>query len=454
MKIKRFNNFLLESQLVYKGDFKKILNEIKNEYWNQSEAEIAEFLLSLSGMELDLVHNYIKDVTTAGLVSFIPEDKLDFNKVSIEKDRIVTKTNIVNAYGIPTEGLIIGQDILDIGTDDFPNDFKLIKTVDCDIEPLSNEKLRLYGYYLYYLQSNTYPEKFVVVFRSANDEEETPSIYLYNIPENRRSDVKLGRFVNKIIDIYNKSGLESTQKFTAAGIEKFINVYTSKILFNQDAVQRFEVVKGEEIRKWYHETNYTKIGNNGGPLHNSCMRFSRCQNYFDIYVDNPDVCQLLILKDSTGKKIDGRALLWTTVDGKKFMDRIYVSKDSYSNLFKKWAEQNKYTNTGYGYGQGPGRIIIQVKPKLYSTYPYMDTLVNYLPDKGLLTNNIDVNMLQNYPDIRKETRVQSFKNIFKRKNTQGRYKDTNTGKSITIYRLGSTTGQVRRFLKRGHKTSF
>ena len=450
MRIKRFDNFLLESQLVYKGDFKKILHEIKSEYWNQSESEIAEFLLSLSGMELDLVHNYIKDVTTPGLVSFIPEDKLDFNKVSIEQGKIVTKANIVKAYGIPTEGLIIGQDILDIGTDDFPNDFKLIKIVDCDIEPLSDEKLRLYGYYLYYLQSNTYPEKFVVVFRSANDEEETPSIYLYNIPENRRSDVKLGRFVNKIIDIYNKSGLETTTaKFTASDIEKFVNVYTSKILFNQDAVQRFEVVKGEEIRKWYHETNYTKIGNNGGPLHNSCMRFSRCQDYFDIYVDNPNVCQLLILKDSTGKKIDGRVLLWTTVDGKKFMDRIYVSKDSYANLFKKWAEENGYTSTrGYGYGQGPGydgRMVIQVKPKLYSTYPYMDTLVNYLPDKGLLTNDIDIDMLQNYPDIRKETRIQSFKNIFKRKYTQGRYKDTNTGKSITIYRLGSTTGGYGHF---------
>lgn len=434
MRIKRFDNFLLESQLIYKGDFKKILSDIKSEYWNKSESEIAEFLLSLSGMELDLVHNYIKDVLTPGLVSFIPEDKINFNRCSIEQIRIVTK-GIVEVYGIPTEGLITEQqDILKIGTDDFPNDFKLIKTIDC---------FKLYGYYLYYLQSNTYPEKFVVVFRSANDPDETPSIYPYDIPENRRGEVKIGRFVNKLIDIYNKSGLEDTaQNFTASDIEKFVNVYTSKILFNQDAFQRFQLVKGAEIKKWYHEKNYTKIGNNVGPLHNSCMRFGTCQGYFDIYVDNPDVCQLLILKDETDKKIEGRALIWTTVDGKRFMDRIYVSKDSYTNLFKKWAEQNGCATKGYGYGHGAGfdnKFIVKVQPKLYSTYPYMDTLNRYMPDKGILTNEVDINMLQKYPDIRKKTRIEDFKKFFTRKKSGGAHFSIN-GKDIVILSLKSTTG--------------
>ena len=448
MRIKRFDNFLLESQLIYKGYFKKILSDIKSDYSNKAASDVANFLLNLSGMELDLVHNYIKDVLTPGLVSFIPEDKINFNRCSIEQSRIVTKS-IVKVYGIPTEGLITEQqDILKIGTDDFPNDFKLIKTIDCDIYPLDNEKLRLYGYYLYYLQSNTYPENFVAVFRSANDTDETPSIYPYDIPENRRGEVKIGRFVNKLIDIYNKSGLEEKDylfsSFTASDIENFVNVYTSKILFNQDAFQRFQLVKGAEIKKWYHEKNYAKIGNNIGPLHNSCMRFGTCQGYFDIYVDNPDVCQLLILKDETGKKIEGRALIWTTVDGKRFMDRIYVSKDSYTNLFKKWADENQcfVKVHGYGPGYGPGydpKFIVKVQPKLYSTYPYMDTLNRYMPDKGILTNEVDINMLQKYPDIRKKTRIEDFKNFFTKKKSGGAHFSIN-GKDIVILSLNSTTG--------------
>lgn len=454
MRIKRFDNFLLESQLIYKGDFKKMLYDIKQEYWNQPESDVANFLLDLAGMELDLVHNYIKDVVTPGLVSFIPEDKINFNRCSIEQSKIVTKSNIVKAYGIPTEGLItLREDILQIGNDDFPNDFKLIKTIDTDVDPLSDESLRLFGYYLYYLQSNTYPEKFVVVFRLANDKNETQSIYPYDLPENRRSEVKIGRFVNKIIDIYKKSGLEDytqdengekiSSKLTASDIEKFVNAYTSKVLFNQDALQRFELVKGDEIKKWYHESNYASKSNSG-PLHNSCMRFGRCQGFFKIYIDNPDVCQLLILKDETGKKIDGRALIWTTVDGKRFMDRIYVNKDSYTNLFKKWADENQCLVKvhGYGYGYGPGfdpEFIVKVQPKLYSTYPYMDTLDCYIPDKGILTNDVNIDMLQKYPDIRKKTRIEDFKKFFARKKSGSAHFRVD-GKDIVIFRLKSTSG--------------
>lgn len=437
MIIKRFNNFLLESQLIYKGDFRKILTEIKDEYWNKEESSIANFLLYLSGVELDLVHNYIKDITKPGLVSFIPDDKIDFNSVSIRQERIITKTSLLNAYGIPTSGLILNEDIPLIGTDSFSNDFKLIKTIDTDYAPLTDTKVRLEGYYFYYLQSNIYPEKFVVVYRYMGDSNEEPSIYPYNIPENRRSDIKVGRFINKLIDIYKKSGLKEYDEvsFSAADIEKFVNLYTSKVLFNQDAINRFEVVEGEDIKKWYHESNYV---NGTGQLGNSCMKKSSCQDFFKIYIDNPDVCKLLILKDDTGQKIMGRALLWTTVDGKKFMDRIYTSKDSYVNLFKKWAEQNRYTiRTEYS----NGILIVQVKPKLYSKYPYMDSLFNYLPDKGILINdNINVNILEKYPDIRVKSGLETFKKIFTSK-IDARY--SINGKPVLIYRLTSTEGRCR-----------
>jgi hypothetical protein len=207
MRLKKFDDFLLESQLIYKGEFKNILNSVRQDNWGSPESFVADFLYNLSGKELDLVHNYIEDVLTPGLISFIPEDKLNFDKVSIEQHKIFFVTNLIEAYGIPTKGLLTkGQEQL-IGSKDFPNDFKLIKTIDCDTADLTDKKLRVLGFYLYYLQSNTYPKKFVVVYRNVNEGNEKPSIYPYDIPENRRNEVKIGRFVNKMLDICKKNNV-------------------------------------------------------------------------------------------------------------------------------------------------------------------------------------------------------------------------------------------------------
>lgn len=441
MRIKKYADFLLESQLIYKGDFKSLLNSIRCDEWGSPESDVASFLYNLSGVELDLVHNYIKDISTPGLVSFIPEDKLNFNRVSIEQYKILTQMGIITAYGIPTDGLLTkGVEQL-IGSKDFPNDFKLLKTINTDTADITNEKYRVRGYYLYYLQSNIYPKKFVVVYRSTDDNFSQQSIYPYDIPENRRSEIKIGRFVNKILDICKKSGYENS--FTAADVEKFVNAYTAKVLFEQSAFDRFEIVKGEEIKKWYHESNYA---GDGGQLNNSCMRFGRCQGFFKIYTDNPEVCQLLILKDETGKKIDGRALLWTTVDGKKFMDRIYTSKDSLIKLFTKWAKDNSYINKGqetHNY-RSPllDTIVVQVKPKLYDKYPYMDTLCDYVPDKGILCNRVDRDILLKFPDIRKKSKVETLTKLFKRKQI-GSHHFIIDGKQVVIYRINSTGGDYR-----------
>ena len=127
MRIKKYADFLLESQLIYKGEFKNLLNSIRRDDWGSPESNVADFLYELSGKELDLVHNYIKDVLTPGLVSFIPEDKLNFNRVSIEQHKIVTQMSLIAAYGIPTDGLLTKGLEQVIGTKDFPNDFKLLK---------------------------------------------------------------------------------------------------------------------------------------------------------------------------------------------------------------------------------------------------------------------------------------------------------------------------------------
>lgn len=452
MIIKKYNNFLLESlllesQFIIEDNFREVITQIKHENFGNIEGKVAEFILSVVGEELDLVYNYINDTTKPGLVSFIPEDKIDFSQVAIDRSRVIRpdrNDNLIKAYGIPFKGLI--NDLH--GT---VNDFKLLKVIDSDGKMI-NDKYRVKGHYFYYLQNNKEPEKFVAVYREAKSGNMAKVVFA-NIPETRRSEVKLGRFVNKLIDIYSKSDVlkNSTDSdydvpffdFTASDIEKFVNAYTAKVLFEQNALDRFKVVSGKEIRKWYDEKNYSST-NGGGQLNSSCMRHSRCQKYFDIYVDNPKVCQLLILMDNTGKKILGRALLWKTETG-NFMDRIYTEKDNYMKLFKQWGEQNNYDMKSYNYNYS-NAIIVHVKPKIYAYYPYMDTLYVYAPVKGILSNQVssysstlDYN---SYPDLKLD---RSFKSIFKDLDSIvfGAFKKKTYKYGTPVFTINSVSGEAR-----------
>ena len=455
MRIKKYNNFLLESlllesQFIIDNTFRETITQIKNDNWGNIEGKVAEFILDVVGEELDLVYNYIETSAKPGLVSFIPEDKIDFSQVAIDRSRILRpdhSDNLIKAYGIPFKGLI--SDLQ--GT---VNDFKLLKVIDSDGK-IANDKYRVRGHYFYYLQNNKDPQKFVAVYRAADSTNYTNKVVFASIPEARRSEVKLGRFVNKLVDIYSKSDAlkNSTDMydeipffdFTSSDIEKFVNAYSAKILFEQNALERFKVVSGEEIRKWYDEKNYSNI-NGGGQLNSSCMRHSRCQKYFDIYVDNPKVCQLLILMDGTDKKILGRALLWKTESVGNFMDRVYTSKDNYMKLFKQWGEQNNYQmKSSWGYINNKEDVVVKVKPKLYSYYPYMDTLSCYAPVKGILSNNtLDYD---SYPDLKVDRTFKSIirdiftlnpddsiLNVFKKRS----YKY-----GTPLFSLGSVSGEAR-----------
>jgi len=101
----------------------------------------------------------------------------------------------------------------------------------------------------------------------------------------------------------------------------------------------FEIVSGEDIRKYYLQDNY-ETGN--GTLNNSCMRYSRCQFKLDIYVNNPSVCKMIKMKaNKNSDKIIGRALLWETNKG-KFMDRVYTLDHSYIYDFYYYANERHY----------------------------------------------------------------------------------------------------------------
>ena len=146
----------------------------------------------------------------------------------------------------------------------------------------------------------------------------------------------------------------------------------------------FEVVKGEDIRKYYLYTNYQ---NTKGQLGESCMRFKKCQEFLDIYVDNPKICKLLILKGDKDK-ITGRALIWKTTSGEMYLDRVYTNNDSDIILFNAYAKKKlgcKYSyDEIFSYDSEYTELSIKPNKIDFKKYPYMDTFRFLFKDKGLL----------------------------------------------------------------------
>jgi len=95
--------------------------------------------------------------------------------------------------------------------------------------------------------------------------------------------------------------------------------------------------------------------------------------------------------------VTGRAILWTDIEGRKIMDRIYTNNSADEQLFKDFANKNgffykknqdMYDDTPF---IGPNddnikEIKVTLKAVDYNYYPYMDTLKYYDPNTGEITN--------------------------------------------------------------------
>jgi len=219
-----------------------------------------------------------------------------------------------------------------------------------------------------------------------------------------RQPLKIGGLINRIfVDELGEP------VFKESAVAKFINIFKAEIasilIWN-----RFKIVREEDIRYWYAESNIVAAGKLG----NSCMRYDgtngngNCQPYFNIYVKNPEKCGMLILTNFNNKLI-GRALVWggeaeanrlRKPTGRIFMDRIYVTKDSEEDLFKKYAKEQgwiyKYSQEAFNASyidplnndeHVNKSISIQLKPMEHKQYPYMDTLKYYNPFTGRLASD-------------------------------------------------------------------
>jgi len=192
---------------------------------------------------------------------------------------------------------------------------------------------------------------------------------------------KIGRTVRQILT-GNKINVTDQE------IEKFVNNYKNawdkKFKKSEEG---FHLVSGEEIRKWYLESNYVP---GGGTLNNSCMRYKESQEYLNIYTENTDCCQLLILLDDRNRLL-GRALVWKLKagTGKKdyFLDRIYTRFDNDVEKFADWFRdflKVKDDNFDAHFLKTLAGLRVQLKKWKFETYPYMDSFYILDYENGVL----------------------------------------------------------------------
>jgi len=205
-----------------------------------------------------------------------------------------------------------------------------------------------------------------------------------NIRNKSRNSTGVGRLVNQIFP----------GKFTSKEVEDFVYLFKN---LNKPKTYEFKLAKGEDIKKYYLVDNYAFPDK--GDLGNSCMRYQRCQEYLNIYTENPNQVQLLVYVDQDDKVL-GRALMWTLPEDKLegynyFMDRIYSYDNSINILFEEYSEKNNILRrTGYTDNAKIGDKIIHfdIGIKLdksdFEYYPYMDTF-KVLIGKYLYNNKSD-----------------------------------------------------------------
>jgi hypothetical protein len=219
-------------------------------------------------------------------------------------------------------------------------------------------------------------------------ENEDPSIGVYRAKS--RNSLKIGRFINRLFP-----GVYKDKE-----VEEFVNKYKANLEY---ASERFIIVEGADIGKWYHKDTYKK---ESGHLGSSCMNRSP-SSYFEIYMENPKQCRMLVLIEKD--ELIGRAIIWkiehikslrttdTTPEFEYFLDRQYTFSDSDVIKFKNyadeqgWAYKRERTHSApLGVMFGGESYELEMKVKLddgdFSEYPYLDTF-KYLQGETLSNEN-------------------------------------------------------------------
>lgn len=127
-------------------------------------------------------------------------------------------------------------------------------------------------------------------------------------------------------------------------------------------------------------------------LNDSCMNGD--EDYLEIYAHCPHLRILTMMNNE--ERLAGRALLWTTEDG-VLMDRVYVAKEHYYDMFLEYAETNGFIRkVEYKSYRDKDRYVKDgnifckaykiATPTEFDYYPYIDTFT-YGGDGFLCNDN-------------------------------------------------------------------
>ncbi len=357
---------ILEGKMVFSQKFIELVNNIYSRTDDQSVRNLAQDIFENENRFVNINSNYIDISDDPKMVWFTPDDKVNKDEILYRLKRNVNSgvlssedPTLLNRLGITEHIDWVDINIL------YEFDFKVLRKIGHDSYPSFN-------FYLVELDNGNKS-----VFYSESKDSVDPLLPSKTISKSK-TKVRFGRFLNAFLEAIGA-------KYTSATIEKFVNLFQSEVELENNAMSFFRIVKGNEIKKWYLSSSYAA---NSGQLGNSCMRYSKCQSYFDIYTRNPEVCSLLIYEKDD--KLLGRALVWTLSDGRRYMDRIYTIKDNLDILFVRWADENKviYNSTGQMFVKLSIKWDIDFIIDEEIEFPYMDTFMYYKPDESYLTNRI------------------------------------------------------------------
>ena len=136
-----------------------------------------------------------------------------------------------------------------------------------------------------------------------------------------------GRFISKL-----------NMNFSQKDLDEFNRCFYKSDLALNTAGVYFKLVKGNDIAKYYNERTYHS---DSGTLGSSCMRYSSCQDYFEVYTKNENKVNMLVLFNCKTDKVCGRAIIWYGEDY-TLMDRIYTNDSKHEEFFKHYAMRNKW----------------------------------------------------------------------------------------------------------------
>jgi hypothetical protein len=341
---------------------------------------ISDLMQDVKTPSTKLVKEYSGPIKFNKTSIFIPKDKLKFNKLTTDEDDDDTEILIIESnplvkltYEISTEvgkkkvkySNIINNGIMIYNPDDYGHS---------DIKG-TNTMLEL-----------TFKSEDTII-ESESDDEVGSDRVTYIFSDGTRLNRKEETPVNAWISIK----IECDTAIPDAEIEKFVNEYVGMLKTISGSGGKIVEVKGNDIRDIYSGKGHAIASI--GQLGNSCM-VGKDAGVFDLYVKNPNVCSLLVLKNED--KTLGRALLWKLSDGNKFMDRVYTLSDADVNIFENYAIKNKYYYRSSGnndkikiYYNGKKvdkKLIVDLDVTKFKQYPYMDTLCYFSESTGILTN--------------------------------------------------------------------